>query len=159
MPETIPEIQEKLRSARDWRLKAQRSFPEFREESDAAINVHDWLTFLYNKIEESYVHPPPDDHFLQRASWYAYECSHFLVTSTDECNPEISANIGFWARLATNQQVRADLGRWCEFWILSAHEEWVRSSLTKAQWNEILDSYRAQRLERYRQKALNRKKP
>lgn len=162
MPERSPKIEEILQQLRerkrDWRGKAQRSFPEFQAEATAAVNVLDWLTFLYQKIEESYATPPPDDCFLKRAVWYAYDCSEVpRVTDIGECDPSTSANIGFWARLATSPTVRADLGRWCQFWIISAHEEWVRSSLTKTEWNEILDSYRAQRLERYREKARKRK--
>ncbi|WP_395144009.1 hypothetical protein [Armatimonas sp.] len=162
MPECSPEIEEILQRhrerQRDWRGKAQRSFPELQAETTAAVNVLDWLTFLYQKIEESYATPPPDDRFLQRAVWHVDECSRIPTETTlSECDPSTSADIGFWARLATNPKMRADLGRWCEFGLLEAHEEWVRYWLTKAEWEEVLNSYRAQRLERYRQKARKRK--
>jgi hypothetical protein len=161
MPERSPHIEEILQRhrerQRDWRIKAQRTFPEFQAEAITAVNVLDWLTFLYQKIEENYATPPPDDHFLKRAVWYAYDCSEVpRVTDIGECDPSTSANIGFWARFATNATVRADLGRWCEYWILEAHKEWVCYWLTEAEWEELLDGYRAQRLERYRAKARKR---
>ena len=163
MPERSPKIEEILQQLRerkrDWRGKAQRSFPEFQAEAAAAVNVLDWLTFLYQKIEDSYAMPPPDDRFLKRVVWYAYDCSEVpKVTDIGECDPSISADIGFWARLATNLTIRTDLERWCEFWRIEAHKGWVCYWLTEAEWEELLDGYRAQRLERYRQKALKRKK-